>query len=66
MIDRLLAFSLRNRLLVALFALGAVGGGVYALSRLTIDAFPDVSQVLFQFITLSPGLAPEEVEKLVT
>ena len=66
MIDRILSFALRNRLLVTLFALGIVGGGGYAFSRLPIDAFPDVSPVLVQVITVSPGLAPEEVERLVT
>ncbi len=66
MIDRILEFSLRNRLLVVLLGLGAVGGGTFALSRLPIDAFPDVSPVLVQVITVTPGLAPEEVEKLVT
>ena len=66
MIDRILAFSLSNRLLVVLLALGAMGGGVWALSRLPIDAFPDVSPTLVQVVTEAPGLAPEEVEKLIT
>ena len=66
MIDRLIEFSLRNRLLIALFAVGVLGGGAIALSRLPIDAFPDVSPVLVQVVTETPGLAPEEVEKLVT
>ena len=66
MIDRILEFSLKNRLLVILFALGVLGGGGLALAKLPIDAFPDVSPVLVQIITESPGLAPEEVEKLIT
>ena len=66
MIDRIIEFSLRNRLLLLLFAIGVVGTGAVALSRLPIDAFPDVSPVLVQVITVTPGLAPEEVEKLVT
>ena len=66
MIDRILAFSLKNRLLVVLLSLGVLSGGALALSRLPIDAFPDVSPVLVQVITESPGLAPEEVEKLIT
>ncbi len=66
MIDRLIRLSLRNRLMVLLFAGAIVGAGALALSRLPIDAFPDVSPVLVQVITESPGLAPEEVEKLVT
>lgn len=66
MIDRILEFSLRNRLLVSLFAIGVLGGGAFALTKLPIDAFPDVSPVLVQVITIPPGLAPEEVERLVT
>jgi cobalt-zinc-cadmium resistance protein CzcA len=66
MIDRILAFSLKNRLLIVLFALGVLGGGALALARLPIDAFPDVSPTLVQVVTESPGLAPEEVEKLIT
>ena len=66
MIDRLIEFSLRNRLLVLLLAVGVIAGGGLALSRLAIDAFPDVSPVLVQVVTETPGLAPEEVEQLVT
>ena len=66
MIDRILEFSLRNRLLVTLLAIGITGGGIQALRTLPIDAFPDVSPVLVQVITVPPGLAPEEVERLVT
>jgi len=66
MIDRIIELSLRNRLFVTLLSLGVLGGGAFALSRLPIDAFPDVSPVLVQVITVTPGLAPEEVEKLVT
>jgi cobalt-zinc-cadmium resistance protein CzcA len=66
MIDRLLEFALRNRLLVTLLAVGTIGAGGLALARIPIDAFPDVSPVLVQIITESPGLAPEEVERLIT
>lgn len=66
MIDGIIQFSLRNRLLVMLLAVGVLGGGALALTRLPIDAFPDVSPVLVQIATEAPGLAPEEVEKLIT
>ncbi len=66
MIDRILEFSLKNRVLVAILAVAISGAGILAVSRLPIDAFPDVSPVLVQVITETPGLAPEEVEKLVT
>jgi heavy metal efflux system protein len=66
MIDKIIEFSLRNRLIVSVMALIVVGAGVRSLSRLPIDAFPDVTPVLVQIFTESPGLAPEEVEQLVT
>ena len=66
MIDRILEFSLKNRLFILLFSIAILGGGAIALARLPIDAFPDVSPVLVQVVTESPGLAPEEVEKLIT
>jgi cobalt-zinc-cadmium resistance protein CzcA len=66
MIDRILEAALKYRLLVVILALVVLGGGAWSLTRLSIDAFPDVSPVMVQVITEAPGLAPEEVEKLVT
>ena len=66
MIERILAFSLKNRLLIVMLGVGVLGAGGLALTRLPIDAFPDVSPTLVQVVTESPGLAPEEVEKLIT
>ena len=64
--NQLIAFALRQRLLVVLLALIVAGSGVLALGRLPIDAFPDVTPVLVQIFTEAEGLAPEEVEKLIT
>ncbi|HMU61202.1 MAG TPA: CusA/CzcA family heavy metal efflux RND transporter [Gemmatimonadales bacterium] len=66
MISRLVEWALTQRLLVVLGALGIVGGGYLAVQGLAVDAFPDVSPVLVQVTTESPGLAPPEVEALVT
>ena len=66
MFDRLIAFSLRNRLLVFLLALLLIGFGLDALRRLPIDAVPDVTNVQVQILTSSPGLGPVEVETLIT
>jgi len=66
MIQRIVDWALGQRLLVLVGAAGVVGGGYLALRRLPVDAFPDVSPVLVQVITESPGLAPQEVEALVT
>jgi len=66
MIGRLVDWALSQRLLVVLGAFGIVGGGYLAVRGLAVDAFPDVSPVLVQVTTESPGLAPPEVEALVT
>lgn len=66
MIARIIDFSLRQRLLVVIGTLALLGVGVRALRTIPVDAFPDVSPVLVQVVTATPGLAPEEVEQLVT
>lgn len=66
MIQRIVDWALGQRLLVLVGAAGVIGGGILALRGLPVDAFPDVSPVLVQVMTESPGLAPQEVEALVT
>lgn len=66
MIHKLVDASLDHRALVlVVWLLVAVLGGV-ALTRLPIDAVPDVTNVQVQVLTNSPGLAPEEVERFIT
>ena len=66
MINRVIDFSLDNRLLVVIGWLLIVGIGVKSLQDLPIDAVPDVTNIQVQVLTNSPGLAPEEVEKFIT
>ncbi|HYC23343.1 MAG TPA: CusA/CzcA family heavy metal efflux RND transporter [Candidatus Bathyarchaeia archaeon] len=66
MIDRIISFSLGQRLVVMALALALVGWGIIAFLRLPIEAYPELSDVQVQVITLFPGHASEEVEKLVT
>ena len=66
MINRLIAFSLEQRLVVMALTLLLVGWGAVAFSRLPIEAYPELSDVQVQVITLFPGHAAEEVEKFVT
>ena len=66
MIRRIIDLSLDNRLLVVVAWLLVAGTGLTALRALPIDAVPDVTNVQVQILTNSPGLAPEEVERLVT
>jgi heavy metal efflux system protein len=66
MIRRIIDFSLDNRLLVVALWLLVAGLGVRAMLRLPIDAVPDVTNIQVQVLTDSPGLAPEEVERIIT
>jgi len=66
MIGRIVAWSLDNRLIVALLVLALGVAGVRAYLTLPIDAVPDVSNVQVQVLTNAPGLSPLEVESLVT
>ncbi len=62
----LIDFSLQNRFLVFLGTLLLFGGGLYAASRLPVDAVPDVTNVQVQVMTTAPALGPLEVEQAVT
>jgi len=66
MIDKILEFSLRQRAFVVLGALALLGAGLWAALRLPIDATPDITNVQVQINSEVKGLAPEEIEKLVT
>ncbi|MGH7256483.1 MAG: efflux RND transporter permease subunit, partial [Nitrospirales bacterium] len=66
MIDSLLEFSLRQRILVVVLAGMVLAGGVYAFQGLPIDAFPDVTNVQVKVLTEAPGFSPVEVERFIT
>ena len=65
-LDRILAFSLRYRVLVLIAMVLWVALGSRAALQLPIDAVPDVTNVQVQVLTDTPGLAPLEVERFVT
>lgn len=66
MLNWIIGWSLRHRLLVILGSLAFVAWGVHSLSRLPIDAFPDTTPVQVQVNTVAPALSPEEVERQIT
>ncbi len=65
MLARLIEFSLRQRVLVLLAAVGLAAAGVMAFLRLPIDAYPDISPTQVKLILKAPGMTPEEIETRV-
>jgi cobalt-zinc-cadmium resistance protein CzcA len=66
MLDRIIQFSIRHKLLVGLFTLVLVVWGSYSVAHLPIDAVPDITNNQVQVITQTPSLSAPDVERLVT
>src|SRR5438876_2161114 len=64
--EQILAFSVRHRWLVVIATLAAAISGAWSLSKLPIDAVPDVTNVQVQINAIAPSLSPVEMEKQVT
>jgi cobalt-zinc-cadmium resistance protein CzcA len=64
--NRLIDFSLDNRVVVIVLWILATLAGIASLRDLPIDAVPDITNVQVQVLTDAPGLGPEEVERLIT
>ena len=66
MFNEIVRFSVRKKLFVALTTLFLFLGGIYAMLTLPVDAVPDITNNQVQIVTVSPTLAPQEVEQLIT
>src|SRR5260370_28891720 len=66
MLERLIDFAVRRRVATLVLTVCFAVFGIYTLSRLKIESFPDVTNVQVMVITLYPGQAAEEVERKVT
>ena len=66
MIERIVRLSLQQRLLVLIIAGILLVAGLWATKRLSVDAFPDVTNIQVQVAAEAPGKSPEEVERFVT
>ncbi|MDE3253343.1 MAG: efflux RND transporter permease subunit, partial [Bacteroidota bacterium] len=66
MLNKIIAFSIRNKLLIGLLILSLVGYGIYETTRLPIDAVPDITNNQVQVITVAPSFGATDIERLVT
>ena len=66
MFDRLIHFSIHNKLIIGILTLALVAWGGYSLSRLPIDAVPDITTNQIVVYTVAPSLAASDIERLVS
>jgi heavy metal efflux system protein len=66
MLDKIIAFSISNKFVIAIFTAVLILLGIYNISRLPIDALPDITNNQVQIITTAPTLATQEVEQFIT
>ena len=66
MLESLVRAALKQRLVVCVIAVVFLFFGLHAATKLSVDAFPDVTNVQVQIATEAPGRSPEEVERFAT
>jgi cobalt-zinc-cadmium resistance protein CzcA len=66
MIEKIVRGSLQQRLVVLVFAVALLVAGFFGVKKLSVDAFPDVTNIQVQIATPAPGKSPEEVERFIT
>lgn len=66
MLNKIIEFSIKNKLIIGLFIIGLIGYGSYQIKKLPIDAVPDITDNQVQVITIAPALGAPEVERLIT
>ena len=66
MLNRIIEFSIRNKLIIGLFVFVLIGYGSYQATQLPIDAVPDITDNQVQVITIAPSFGATDIERLVT
>jgi len=66
MLEKIIAFSLRNKLIVLLFTLIIMGFGFFSITQISIGAVPDVTNNQTQVITVSRNLSTQDIEQFIT
>jgi len=66
MLNKIIAFSIKNKLIIGLFVISLVVYGLYQFIKLPIDAVPDITNNQLQVITVAPSLGAPDIERLIT
>jgi cobalt-zinc-cadmium resistance protein CzcA len=66
MLNKIIDFSIKNKLVIGIFTIALIIWGVWSASKLPIDAIPDITNNQVQIITVSPSLAAQEVEQFIS
>ncbi|MBD1395110.1 CusA/CzcA family heavy metal efflux RND transporter [Mucilaginibacter glaciei] len=66
MLNKIIEFSVRNKLIIGLFIFGLICFGIYEVKRLPIDAVPDITDNQVQIITRTPSLGAPDVERFIS
>lgn len=66
MLNKIIEFSIKNKLIVGLFIVALIGYGSYQFTKLPIDAVPDITDNQVQVITSAPSLGATDIERLIT
>ncbi len=66
MLNRIIEFSIKNKLIIGLLTLALIGFGAYETTKLPIDAVPDITNNQVQVITVAPALGATDIERLIT
>lgn len=66
MINRIIAFSIANKLIIGLFTIAMIVAGAWSMTKVPLDAVPDITNNQVQVITQAPNLGTEDIEQFVT
>ena len=66
MLDKIIFYSIKNKLIIGLLTIGLILWGSYSLTQLPIDAVPDITNNQVQIITVAPSHSALDIERLVT
>ena len=66
MLNAIIGFAIKNKLIVGLFIITLIGYGSYQFTKLPIDAVPDITNNQVQVITIAPSFGATDIERLIT